>query len=81
MKHGSELRKLFESLPNMDEGKFHQLLKGHYDIQNATNILTNLTWTGTNSRRARICCEDDPVEKHPDSSCGGGKFSEQGHDL
>lgn len=46
MKHGSELRKLFESLPNMDEGKFHQLLKGHYDIQSATNILTNLTSCG-----------------------------------
>ena len=46
MKPGSELRKLFESIPEIDEDKFNQLLKGHYDIQSATNILTDLTSCG-----------------------------------
>ena len=46
MKPGSELRKLFESIPDITEEKFNQLLKGHYDIQSATNILTELTSCG-----------------------------------
>lgn len=46
MKPDSELRKLFESIPDMSEEKFQQLLKGHYKIQSATNILTELTSCG-----------------------------------
>ena len=46
MKPGSELRKLFESIPDITEEKFNQLLKGHYSIQSATNILTELTSCG-----------------------------------
>jgi hypothetical protein len=46
MKPGSELRKLFESIPDITEESFNQLLKGHYDIQSATNILTELTSCG-----------------------------------
>ena len=49
MKPDSELRKLFESIPDMSEEKFHQLLKGHYRIQSATNILTELSSCGQES--------------------------------
>ena len=43
MKPGSELRRFFESTPNITEQKFNQMLKSHYDITNATKILTELS--------------------------------------
>ena len=45
MKPGSELRRYFESTPDVTEENFMQMLKGHYDIVNATKVLTELTNT------------------------------------
>ena len=43
LKPGCELRKFFETAPKITEEKFKQMLKSHYDITNATKILTELS--------------------------------------
>lgn len=43
LKPGCELRRFFESAPAITEEKFKQMLKSHYDITNATKILTELS--------------------------------------
>ena len=45
MKPGSELRRYFESTPDVTEENFMQMLKDNSEIVNATKVLTELTST------------------------------------